>query len=335
MGPSRRVCWGFFLLCAISLCGSFPAFSQYPSDGSREDEVVANLAGGRVIVHVTRDNIVFGAIDVPIETGSVPPRVVDLDSTHVGVLLGATEWRLPADAKPVRLDRDFQHVSARDSHYEADPSGGASDLETIGTAFLEKLRPLVSQLHHKIDIAADEPLFQLVIIGYARDYGPEVWNVEYRVEQEQVAVRGEYWQTRILRPRFTQLYPPEKRDPRTLVESRYPPNLPGPPLEALIQTDDPSIAGLISSDPHFAKVAEQIDKGQAQKAAPEDSTDFMRALLPIVAGKAPFIMATMEEQHGFKWIVPPEERIEKAKDNQEDKNRPADAPTLRGRARPQ
>ena len=62
-----------------------------------EDEIVANLAGGRVIVHVARDgNIVFAAINEPVEAGGVPPRVVETDPTHVAVLLGASEWRLPS-----------------------------------------------------------------------------------------------------------------------------------------------------------------------------------------------------------------------------------------------
>ena len=80
-----------------------------------EEEIIANLAGGRVIVHVTKDDvIVFAAIDQPIETGSVPPRVMEIDNTHVGVLLGASEWRLPADPKPIRLDRDYQRIGRRD-----------------------------------------------------------------------------------------------------------------------------------------------------------------------------------------------------------------------------
>src|SRR6184192_3577276 len=33
----------------------------------REDEIVANLAGGRVIVHVAKDEIIFAAIDQPVE----------------------------------------------------------------------------------------------------------------------------------------------------------------------------------------------------------------------------------------------------------------------------
>src|SRR5579864_4384322 len=295
-----------------------------------EDEIVANLAGGRVIVHVARDGeIIFGAIDHPVEAGGVPPRVVELDSMHVGVLLGASEWRLPADPKPVRLDRDFQRITARDPKYQYDPGEAEPDLETIGIAFLEKLRPLVAQLHHKIDLPADEPLFEIVLIGYgSNNYGPEVWTVEYRLQQEQVATRGEYWQTRILRPRFTQLYPPEKKAPRMIVEARYPADLQGPTLMALIQGQDPAIMQLRGAEPRFAKVLDTVDKGQAQKAVPADAADFLRAALPLIAGKEPFILAKMEEQHGFDWIVPPDEPIEKTK-KEDDKNRPPEAPTLR------
>jgi len=269
-----------------------------------------------------------------VEAGGVPPRVVELDAMHVGVLLGASEWRLPADPKSVRLDRDFQRVTARDPRYQSNPGEAEPDLETIGIAFLEKLRPLVAQLHHKIDLPPDEPLLEMVLIGYgANNYGPEVWTVEYRVQQEQVATRGEYWQTRILRPRFTQLYPPEKKAPRMIVETRYPADLQGPTLMALIQGQDPVITQLRGSEPRFAKVLDAVDKGQAQKAVPADAADFLRAALPLIAGKEPFILAKMEEQHGFDWIVPPDEPIEKTK-KEDDKNRPPEAPTLRRRVNP-
>jgi hypothetical protein len=301
-------------------------------NAQREEEIVANLAGGRVIVHVARDSIVFAAIDQPIEANSVPPRVVSLDSGHVGVLLGASEWQLPADPKPVRLDQNMQHISAKDprfqSYGEAEP-----DLETIGVAFLEKLRPLVAQLHHKIEIAPDEPLLQLVIIGFAPiNYGPEVWVVEYRVEQEQISTRGEYWQTRVLRPRFTQLYPPEKHAPHTTIETRFPSDKKGPTLLELIQGNDPRIVRLGDAEPRFAKVLEAIEKGQAQKAVPADAADFLRAALPVMAPDARFVLATVEEQRGLEWIVPPDEPIEKAK--KDDKNRPPEAPTLRRKPQP-
>jgi hypothetical protein len=322
------------LACAVGIACLYTraaAQTQAP-----EDEIVANLAGGRVIVHVAGDgNIIFAAINEPVEAGGVPPRVVEVDAAHVAVLLGASEWRLPADPNPVRLDRNFERIRARDPKYQYNTAEAEPDLETIGVAVLEKLRPLTAQLHHKIDLLPDEPLLEMVLIGYAPNhYGPEVWTVEYRVQQEQVATRGEYWQTRVLRPRFTQLYPPEKHAPRMIVEARYPAELKTPTLMALIQGNDPVIAHLRGSDARFAKVIEAVDKGQAQKAAPTDAADFLRAVLPLIADKQPFILAKMEEQHGFDWIVPPDEPVERANKGEEDKNRPPDAPSLRRRPNP-
>jgi hypothetical protein len=297
-----------------------------------DDEIVANLAGGRVIVHVTRDNIVFAAIDQPIEANSIPPRVMDLDPGHVAVLFGASEWRLPADPKPVRLDRNFQRAGAQDPKYQVYAGEAEPDLETIGVAFLEKLRPLVAQLHHKIDFRPDDPLFEAVIIGYAPNgYGPEVWTVEYRIQQEEIAARGDYWQTRIQRPRFEQLYPPEKKAPRTLVEARYPADSKGPTLEALIESNDPRVARLRNGDQRFAKLFEVIDKGQAQKAVGADAADFLRAAIPVIAPNARFVLATMGEDRGFEWVVEPDDPMEKAK---VDKDRPPDAPTLRRKPNP-
>jgi hypothetical protein len=318
---------GLSLLAVAFGCGS-PVSAQTQET---EGEIVANLSGGRVIVHVTKDEvIIFGAIDQPIEAGSAPPRVMQLDSTHLGVLLGASEWRSPADPKPIRLDKDYQRIGPRDPRYRGDPSEAEPDLETIGVSFLETLRPLTSQLHHKIEIASDEPLFEIVIIGFAPNhYGPEVWTVEYRVQQEQVGVRAEYWQTRILRPRFTQIYPPEKHAPRTIVEARYPLDVKGPTVMEMIQGNDPRVAQLRSGDQRFGKVVEAVDRGQAQKAVSLDAADFMRALLPLIAGKSTFVLGKMDNERGLDWIVPPEEPVEKT--NKEDKDRPPEAPTLRKR----
>ncbi len=322
-----RVCG---LLLLLSVLVSATAILVRPQ--GREDEIVANLAGGRVIVHVARDLIVFAAIDQPIERNSIPPRVTDLDSSHIGVLLGASEWRIPMDPKPIRLDRKFPHITGQDTQFESDTGEAEKDLETIAAAFLEKLRPLAAQLHNKLDFSPDEPIFQLVIIGYAPNgYGPEVWVAEYHLQQELIATRNDYWQTRVLRPHFTQLYPPEKHAPRTIVESRYPPGVKGPALAELIQGNDPRIARIGSAEQRFAKVLENIRGGQAQKAVPADSADFMRAVLPQIAGGATFFLGTMEERRGFEWIVPPDEPIEKA---EEDKDRSSESPTLRPKPKP-
>ena len=296
----------------------------------QSDEIVANLAGGRIIIHVASDGIVFGAIDHPLEAKSVPPRVAAIGSSHVGVFFGASEWQVPAQPRPIRLDHDIGDVrSAVDTSFRP-PGSGEADLEIIGTDFLEKLRPLVAQLHHKIDLKPDEPIFEIVLIGYApQAYGPEVWLIDYSAEQVNITASTDFWQTHILRPRFTQLYPPEKHQPKTLLETRFPANLQETPLLGLIQANDPRIAKLRSSDSRFDKVAEHLERGQSTKVSMQDAGDFLRAALPLLAGNAHFIEGEVGESGGFEWIVPPEEPREKTLQKAgEDKDRPPDAPTL-------
>src|SRR5262249_46975842 len=182
------------------------------------------------------------------------------------------------------------------------------------------------------DFPADLPLLEVVVVGYGpKEYGPEVWTIEYRIEQEEIATRGDFWQTRVLRPRFTQIYPPEKHAPHTLIETRYPSDAKAPTLLDLIQRNDPKVAGLRSADAKIAKVLEAIDKAQAQKAVAADSAEFLRSVVPQLAGKARFMIGKLEDQRGFDWIVPPDEPLEKVK---EDKNRPPEAPSLRRRPKP-
>jgi hypothetical protein len=105
----------------------------------------------------------------------------------------------------------------------------------------------------------------------------------------------------------------------------------GPTFLELIQGNDPRIARLRAGEPRFARVLEAIDKGQAQKAVGIDAADFLRAALPLIAPNARFVLGTIEEQRGFTWIVPPDEPVEKAK---EDKDRPPEAPSLRRKPDP-
>ena len=315
-----------FMLFVAFLAG--PSFAQ-----GREDEIVANLAGGRAIIQVADDAILFAAIDHPLESKSVPPRVAAIDSRHIGIFFGASEWQITSQPRPIRLDRDLPHFAAVDTRF-APPGAPEQDLEQIGIAFLEKLRPLASQLHHPIELKPDEPLFQIVLIGYApKYYGPEVWLIEYQVEQNSAAARGEYWQTHVLRPRFTQLYPPEKHQPKTIIEVRVPSDLQDIPLLGLIQQNAPAIARLRSSDPHVSKVIDLIQKGEAQKADPVAAGDFLRAAIPILVGDAHFFLGSMTENGRFDWIVPPDEPREKVKTT-EDKNHPPDAPTLQQKPKP-
>jgi hypothetical protein len=332
----RSICKGLMRLLGALIfltaadCCARPAAAQ-----DQDDEIVATLAGGRVIVHATRENIIFIAINEPIEeAGSVPPRVISLDSHHVGVLFGSSEWRIPAEPNPIRLDKQLAHIANQDPKYAGSYNGDSEpDLETIGVAFLEKLTPLAARLHHKLDFPSDQPLFELVVVGFGpADYGPEVWTLEYRLVQEMISTRGNFWQTRVLRPRFEQIYPPEKKAPKKLVETCYPGACKGPTLQQLIEGNEPSLAKLSGSDTKWAKAADFIAKGQAQKALTPDTAAFLRAAIPVIYTNRQFVMGTIEEQHGFDWIVPPEEPVERAK--QDDKNRPPEAPTLRRRVDP-
>jgi hypothetical protein len=116
------------------------------------------------------------------------------------------------------------------------------------------------------------------------------------------------------------------------VEVRYPVTAQPqePSLQQLIQGNDPDIDKLSHGEPQFSKVLEEIDRGQANKAISQDATDFLRAALPLIAGKSKFILGTMNER-GFDWVVPPDEPVEKAK---EDKNRPPEAPSLHRKIKP-
>jgi hypothetical protein len=318
-------------LLAVLFLAGFALAPTFAQNQKRDDEIVTSLTGGRVILHVAHDTILFAAVDQPVEQGAPPPRLVDLDSRHVAILFGASEWRSPADPKPIRMDRKIERFSGRDTRYgsyngEADP-----DLEIMGTAFLEKLRPLVSQLRHKIDFPSDQPIFEMVVIGFGPErYGPEAWTVEYRITQELLTTRDDFWQTRILRPRFTQIYPPEKHAPKTLVEATFPPGPEGPTLQTLLEGNDPRFSSL-RSDARIGKALDLVIKGQAQKADPQDAQEFLRAAIPLLYPKRRFFMGKMEEQRGFDWILPPEEPVEKVDKDKDDKNRPPEAPSLRKR----
>ena len=318
------------LVLTVCMACVFSAPRSNAQSQSQENEIVTSLTGGRVIVHFAKEAILFAAIDQPVEQGAPPPRVVDLDSQHIAILFGASEWRSLADPKPIRMDRNVQRIAnrdPRDGSYggEVDP-----DLEQMGVEFLEKLRPLVSQLQRKIDFPADQPFFEMVVIGYGpRNYGPEAWTVEYRITQQLLTSRENFWQTRILRPRFTQIYPPEKHAPKTLVETTFPSEAQAPTLQTLLEGNDPRFSSF-RGDPRLAKALDLLIKGQAQKVEPADAAEILRAAVPLLYPKQQFFLGKMEDQRGFSWILPPEEPVEKT-EKKDDKNRPAEAPSLRKR----
>jgi len=292
-------------------------------------EIVANLSAGRVVIYVAKDGMVIAANESRLEADSRPPLVAQLSPKRIAILLGAAEWVLPGTGRPpLRLDVELPRAMA--GRIIAGPrlqQEQTSDLEPIGTALLEPLRTVMPQLTRKMNLAPDEPLVEMLLVGIEAEYGPEVWLLQYRLVQE--PLRGDYWKSRVLRPSYTQLYPPEKGQPRTLVEVRYPPEDPGPALLELLQQSDARLTPLRTSNAQAARASERLARGESNKAVLEDAVVFLRASLDAIAEPNTLqIVGVISEKRGFEWILAPPAAppLQKA---EELKPREAGAPTLR------
>jgi hypothetical protein len=309
--------------------------SQSPSSIAREQqsdrEYIANLATGRVIVCVTRESVLVGAVSEESEPGAHPPLFIPLNGGHVAVLLGAVEWIELNSGKPsIRLDTALADVAGHNSHpavYAApneSPEKEAGDIEGIGIAFLERLREIVGKLHHPLNLKSDEPIVQIVIAGYELHYGPEAWLVSYRVQQREL--KDDYWDTLVQRPSYTQLYPPEKGEPRTLIEVRYPADIKGPTFLQLLGRNDARLIPVRSSDPKVGQAAQLIFDGASNRAASDPATIFVKgAIIATITPENKPALAILREDDKFDWVIPPPETFKKA----EDEKRDPTAPTLR------
>src|ERR1700732_3398682 len=77
-------------------------------------EVVANLAAGRVVIAVVKDAILIGTAENPIEAETRPPTPVPLTSVRAGVILGSVDWFSPSSQQDfARLDTVIPHVRRR------------------------------------------------------------------------------------------------------------------------------------------------------------------------------------------------------------------------------
>ena len=306
---------------------SFLVLGVTRAPGSEQDqEVVANLSAGRVVIYVAKDGIVIGSLENRFEAETRPPVVVPLSRRRIGVFLGAVEWVLPGSGrKLVRLDRELPKLVGEIAGSRRLEPEQASDIENIGVAVLEPLRAAAQQLHRKIELPPEEPLVELLLAGYAEEYGPEVWLLRYRIVQE--PLRGDYWRTRVLRPSYTQLYPPEKGQPRTLIEVHYPPGDGGAALLDLLNRNDPRLERIRTANPRMTRATERLARGESHKALLDDASEFLRAALGALAlPEARPILAVIQEQRGFEWLLPPSELPEKAGEAQP--HEPS-APTLR------
>ncbi len=305
------------------------ALAQNASDQPGE-EVVANLAAGRVVVAVVKDAILIATVENPFEAQTHPPVPVPLSGERAGVILGAVDWFSPSsNIQIARLDHDLPRLHGRvkpqGPRLQAGEEGSeATDIEFVGEGLNDRLNEVVKSLHAKMDLAEGEPLVELVIADFIPGYGPEVWHVDYSIEQ--FPQRGDFWETRIPRPRYLQDWPPEKNQPHTLLEFDYPPSLTKPTLLEMLRQEDPRLEKLSNSDPVMASVASMLLKGISNKVAPADATQFLRAALNAISPpKARETVATIGFQTGFAWILQPPNEPKPAL---QQKERPAGAPTL-------
>ena len=274
-------------------------------------EIVATLSSGHVVLCVTRDSILVAAVGGGDEQGSHLPAIVSISSFRMGVLLGAVDWNQGSGSKAVRLDAELPQAAANatrrptETVKNSDPSE-PTDIEQIGVGGLELLRPLVSQLHHKLDLAPDEPLVELLLADYAENYGPEIWSLQYHIRQDNLG--NDYWETHILRPAYYQLYPPEKGSAHTFMEAQYPGNLPQLGLVSRLAQNDPQIMRSRGSSTAADQAMKAIADGHSEKAAGAPVADFLRAALPGLTGsKGDLALAQLDAKRGFQWIVPPTE----------------------------
>jgi hypothetical protein len=246
------------------------------------------------------------------------------------VILGAVRWSSPSSQQEIaRLDEDLPHLHSREvtqsPQLGPDPTGlEATDLEAVGRGLLDRLNEVAANLHAKVDLPANEPLAELILVGYQPGYGPEVWQLAYAMKQREE--EPGYWTTRVLLPSYVQLWPPEKGQPHTLIEFAYPPENALPTLLELLRQKDPRLEKLISSDPKMAGAARLFLSGDSAKLLQADATQFLRAALDAIAPpNTRETMAVITEENGFAWILAPPAEKRLLKDQP---GRPADAPSL-------
>jgi len=328
----------FALAIAFLLCPS-PAAAQQVQDVPTE-EVVVNFAAGRVVIAVVKDAILIGTIEDKIETQTHPPTPVAMNRTRAGILLGAVDWFSPSSQLQLaRLDTELPHLHghfiAPGPHInQVQTTGEASDIEGVGQNLYERMNTVVGNLHGKLDWPSDEPVAELILADYIQGYGPEVWQLSFNLKQEMQ--RLDYYDTQVSHPAYLQSWPPEKGQPRTLIEFQYPPEKATPTLLDLLRRKDPRLEKICASDTKMREVADHFLEGQSGKILAADATQFLRAALAVLAPQdARQTMAIIGVETGFDWILRPPPEPKRANQQAAEQERPADAPSLLKGSSPQ
>ncbi|HXT74199.1 MAG TPA: hypothetical protein VN785_10140 [Candidatus Angelobacter sp.] len=320
-------------LAVAALVFSGHSFAQNPDQESAE-EIVANLCAGRIVIGVAKDGIVVATAENPIEPETRPPMVVPLSDERVAILLGAADWWLPSEHRELaRIDNELPQLPPPSGLRRAPTLGGtsgeadaeASDIEQLAGRLHQRLTAIANHIHGNLNFAPNESLLVMVLVDYVQNYGAEVWVVQYPIEQE--PEQGDFWQTTVLQPQYTQLWPPEKGQPRGLVEISYPPESAGANLSALVASGDPRITAALSASPGLRETSNSVLNGDIEKLSAVSVAAFLRESLRAVAHPgARMIEAEINKEQGIGWFIPPPEEAPRPGSEQA---RPSGAPSLR------
>lgn len=317
-----------FALLACLIAPLFHFVRAQQSEETPREEVVANLSAGRVVVAVVKDAILVGTVENPIEAQTRPPTPVQLSSERMGVTLGAMDWFSPSTHQMLaEIDLELPHlhsafVQSGPHLGETEAGSQATDIQAIGQGVLERLNQVASGLHTNVNLARGQPLAELIVADYMAGYGPEVWQVNFGLDQQ--PEQGDFWDTRVTTPQYLQFYPPEKGQPHTLVEFDYPPQEARHTLLDLLRQRDPRLQKVIATDPDMGDVESLLLNGDSKKIKSQDGIQFLRAALAAIApANARQTFAVIGQESGFAWVLrpPPEQTMPGGQ-------RPAGAPSL-------
>lgn len=299
-----------FVLALIACIAAPLAARAQQLQETPTEEFVANLATGRVIILVAKDAIVIATVENPIEAQTHVPTPVAVTSTRAEIMLGAVDWISPSSqVQLARLDRELPHLRGAAALRPGSLGGSqneheATDLEGVGQAVFERFNEVTRNIHGRIDLPAGEPIAQIVVAGFAKDYGPEVWLLTFDVKQD--LQREDFFNTHITRPTFEQFWPPEKGQPHTLVEFQYPPEGASPTLLDMLQKKDPRLEKIATSDAKMSAVSSLLVAGDSKKILPVDAIQFMRAALGAIAPEnARETVCIITEDGGLQWVLQP------------------------------
>jgi hypothetical protein len=345
--PSRHRLRKAIALLTIAIIAAFlpplqpkPLHAAPQEEYEQHDEVVANLAAGRVIVAVFKDAILIASIENHIEPDSLAPAIVPLAARRVAILLGAISWNSPSPpVEWARLDTEIPNLHAHIAiaitpHMQGSSAGEeAKDIEDVGEGLRVRLSNMMKRVHGPLDLPPDQPLIELVLADYQVDYGAEVWTLQYGLNQQ--PERGEFWDTKIQRPRYSQLWPPEKTAPHTVMEIQYPPTAEkSPTLLDLLRQKDPRLQAISQSDPQMATVAATVLSGDTSKLLQAAAVPYFRACFnALTPPNAALAIALIDREQGFQWLLAPPPPPPPAKNSklhlpEQDQARPPDAPSL-------